>query len=587
MLDKKEFDILCYLKKNDYVSQRRLSSALAISLGSTSRTLSALRDKNLIDDSYNITKKGINALKPYKVTNAIIMAAGMSSRFVPISLERPKGLLVVKNEVLIERQIEQLKEAGIDDITIVLGYKKESFFYLEDKYGVNIIINPDYNKKNNIETLYLAQDKLDNTYICSSDNYFTENVFDEYVYTSYYSAIHVHEKSNEWYMIPDSKFNISKVEKKGDDGFIMLGHVYWNREFSKAFKKLINIHHEIGDYDDNLWEDLFADNIKKLPKLYINEYKLGVINEFDSLEELRKFDVYYVQNAHSKILKDICKELGCKEIDVKNFKPIKEGLTNTSFVFEVKKKKYVYRFPGEGTEKIIDREHEKKALEIASKLNVDSTYINMDGESGWKLSRFVSGVRVPDYKNFADSKRVLKVLSKLHKSKQKVDWEFNSFEEAKKIERILRKDYSIDVRDFDELKKNVTKCYKKTVGDGIKKCFCHCDTYAPNWMLTKNETILIDWEYAGMSDPGNDVGGYIMDAMYDVDEAKKFIAEYLKKEDSKSMFHYLAYVAIISYYWFVWALYREACGASMGDSLHNWYVMAKRFSKYLVSEYKL
>lgn len=64
-------------------------------------------------------------LRPYKVDNAIIMAAGMSSRFVPLSLEKPKGLLEVRGEVLIERQIRQLQAAGIDDITVVVGYKKE------------------------------------------------------------------------------------------------------------------------------------------------------------------------------------------------------------------------------------------------------------------------------------------------------------------------------------------------------------------------------------------------------------------------------------------------------------------------------
>ena len=55
------------------------------------------------------------------------MAAGTSSRFVPLSAERPKGLVEVKGEVLIERQIRQLKEAGIADITLVVGYKAEMF----------------------------------------------------------------------------------------------------------------------------------------------------------------------------------------------------------------------------------------------------------------------------------------------------------------------------------------------------------------------------------------------------------------------------------------------------------------------------
>ena len=66
--------------------------------------------------------------------NAIIMAAGMSSRFVPLSLETPKALLKVKGEIMIERQIRQLREAGINEIIIVVGYLKEQFAYLEEKY---------------------------------------------------------------------------------------------------------------------------------------------------------------------------------------------------------------------------------------------------------------------------------------------------------------------------------------------------------------------------------------------------------------------------------------------------------------------
>lgn len=75
--------------------------------------------------------------------NAIILAAGKSSSFAPFTYERPKGLFRVKNEILIERQINQLIEAGIKDIYIVVGYMKEKFFYLEQKYPqVKLLVNP-------------------------------------------------------------------------------------------------------------------------------------------------------------------------------------------------------------------------------------------------------------------------------------------------------------------------------------------------------------------------------------------------------------------------------------------------------------
>ena len=89
----------------------------------------------------------------YKVDNAIIMAAGMSSRFVPLSYEVHKGLLPVKGEILIERQIRQLHEAGITDITVVTGYRKEDFRYLKDEFGVDIVENDDYYRYNNPSSL--------------------------------------------------------------------------------------------------------------------------------------------------------------------------------------------------------------------------------------------------------------------------------------------------------------------------------------------------------------------------------------------------------------------------------------------------
>ena len=91
--------------------------------------------------------------------NAIILAAGKSARFAPLTYEIPKGLFIVKNEVLIERQIEQLIEAGVGEIYIVLGYMKEKFFYLEQKYDeVTLLVNNTFSKYGNIYSLYVAKD---------------------------------------------------------------------------------------------------------------------------------------------------------------------------------------------------------------------------------------------------------------------------------------------------------------------------------------------------------------------------------------------------------------------------------------------
>lgn len=93
-----------------------------------------------------------------KVKNAVILAAGYSSRFVPLCFDIPKGLLIVKGETLIERQIQQLKELDINDICIVTGAYAEQFAFLEKKHHVRLIFNSDYKTKNNFASLYVAKE---------------------------------------------------------------------------------------------------------------------------------------------------------------------------------------------------------------------------------------------------------------------------------------------------------------------------------------------------------------------------------------------------------------------------------------------
>ena len=112
-----------------------------------------------------LTEEELNKLKPYKVDNAIIMAAGYSARCMPLSNVLPKGLFRVKGEILIEREIRQLQEAGVKEIIVVTGFMQEKFQYLRDKYGVILIHNDDYDKYNNIASLYKAQNYMKKSYI--------------------------------------------------------------------------------------------------------------------------------------------------------------------------------------------------------------------------------------------------------------------------------------------------------------------------------------------------------------------------------------------------------------------------------------
>ena len=277
--------------------------------------------------------------------NAIIMAAGTSSRFAPLSYEKPKGLLEVKGEILIERQIRQLHEAGITDITIVVGYKSSQFHYLMEKFGVRLVMNEDYNVYNNTSSIIRVSDLLEDTYICSSDNYFPSNVFMEKPAGSYYSALYAEGKTSEYCMTLDEEDNITAVTIGGSDSWYMLGHAFFNKEFSKKFRQIMTEEYKDEKTRMGYWEDVYLRHITDLPLMKVHRYRPHEIEEFDSLAELRAFDERYVNDSGCRIMQNISSVLDCEEKDIDIVEVLKYGMTNCSFCFRCAKdgRKYVYR----------------------------------------------------------------------------------------------------------------------------------------------------------------------------------------------------------------------------------------------------
>ncbi|MHC5268664.1 NTP transferase domain-containing protein [Enterococcus sp. LJL98] len=279
----------------------------------------------------------------YKVDNAIIMAAGLSSRFAPISYEYPKALLTVKGEVLIERQITQLKEKGIHDITIVVGYKKELFYYLTEKYNVVLIENPEFSTRNNHSSLYYVREKLKNTYICCADNYFLTNVFETEVEDSYYSADFEEGNTKEWTLTVDENDYIKDVQVGGHASWVMLGHVFFSEKFSKTFISILEKIYRKPETRDFYWEDIYVNHLDQL-SMKMKRYDRGVVFEFDSLDELRVFDPKFRNDTGSKILEEVAKQLEGQQVDITGIQPLKIMGETVGFQFKFKEKKFEYMY---------------------------------------------------------------------------------------------------------------------------------------------------------------------------------------------------------------------------------------------------
>lgn len=288
----------------------------------------------------------------YKVDNAIIMAAGTSSRFAPLSFEKPKALIEVRGEILIERQIKQLQEAGIPEIIVVVGYGKEQFLYLKDKFHVAIVENNDYLTRNNNASIFAAKDHLRNTYICSSDNYFEKNPFEREVDDSYYAGVYADSETNEWCMTEDSEGYIDSVQIGGSDAWYMLGHAFWNEEFSRKFVEILENVYDLPETINALWESIFMAHLAEL-KMKIRKYPKNMIFEFDTLDELRAFDSAYINDTRSSILKSIAKELQCTESEITEVYAYKDSNNAAAgFHFKVKGLKYEYNYENQKMRRI-------------------------------------------------------------------------------------------------------------------------------------------------------------------------------------------------------------------------------------------
>lgn len=280
----------------------------------------------------------------YKADNAVIMAAGVSSRFAPLSYEKPKALIEVRGEILIERQIRQLLEAGINEIVIVTGYLKEQFDYLRDKYPVMIVENKEYLVRNNHSSVYAARNFLHNTYICSADNYFVVNPFEKEVDSAYYAAVFASGDTKEWCLTTDADDMIKEVTIGGSGQWYMLGHVFWSEDFSRSFLRILEKVYDEEETKGKLWEDIYREHIQELP-MKIRRYPNDDIFEFDSLDELRLFDNQYILHSGSRIMEKLSGRFDAPESAFTNMEPIKGTDQNTVGVsFRYEKENYEYYY---------------------------------------------------------------------------------------------------------------------------------------------------------------------------------------------------------------------------------------------------
>lgn len=216
---------------------------------------------------------------------AILLAAGMGTRLRPLTLETPKSLIEVNGKALLERQIEFLKERGINDIIIVTGYLNEKFEYLKEKYGLNLVFNDKYDVYNNIYSMYLVRDYLADAYVIDADVYINRNfILSDIDKSTYFSAYKKNVK-NEWKLCFDENNKVNDIKIIDGDGFILCGVSYWSKNDGVLIKRRIEESLKTGDFTNLYWDDIVKNNIKDLD-VRIEKINDDDIYEIDNMEEL-------------------------------------------------------------------------------------------------------------------------------------------------------------------------------------------------------------------------------------------------------------------------------------------------------------
>jgi len=519
----------------------------------------------------------------YKVDNAIILAAGFGSRFVPITYELPKGLIPVKGEPLLERQLRQLKEKGINDIIIVVGYLKEKFDYLIDKFGVQLVYNHEYATKNNLASLYCVRSRLKNSYILCADNWIQENIFNSNEEKSWYSCVYKTGPTSEWCVKTDDSGRIIDVTIGGNDSWVMYGPVFLSESFSEYFINEIEKYYRMQGKENYMWENVFIDEIQRFD-LYINKQNGNNVYEFENFDELRQFDPDYSKRTPNTLIKTIENVFNVTENEIVDIKNIKAGMTNKTFTFSINNKSYIFRLPGEGTDKLINRKQEKKVYIAIKNLGISDDVIFFDENTGNKISIFYNDARNTNAHNSEDVEISMRGMRNIHQSCITLDHSFDIELEISKYLSLCNERNAIRYSDNEETYKKMNHLIDLVKKLNVPKVICHVDSNPDNIIRLGDGSIrIIDWEYAGMGDPIMDIAMYSIYSYYTKSEIDKLLKIYLQREpDANEILRLYVYTALGGYLWAIWTEYKQSFGVEFGDYGMKMYRYAKDFYNYIL-----
>ncbi|MBQ8238118.1 MAG: NTP transferase domain-containing protein [Oscillospiraceae bacterium] len=577
-MNKRDKDILLILSNHIYTGQRNLAAVCGCSLGAVNASIATLLKEGYLDKSMGLTVKSKNLLYSSAPACAVLLAAGLGLWIPPHNAKKPTALLEVHGEPLIERLISQLHEVGIKKIYIVVGFAKEQFEYLIDRYGVELIVNSEYAKKNNLHSLALAKEHLNNCYVVPCDLWCRNNPFQKNELYSWYmvsdeedveSTIRVNRKQELVLVSPSSKGNA------------MIGISYLLEDTAELIRSRLEDMVPDRRYKGSFWEEtLFEDERILISPRVVSSDFVAEIKSLTQLQELETHTTAFVNTVTATISRLI----QAPEHEIEDISVLKMGTTNCSVLFSRRNKQYILRIPCREAERLISYQQEAEVYRTISGSAISDEVTHFDPDTGVKISEYIPNARHCDPQNPQDLAMCMKKLRQFHSTRLAVAHEFDLFSSIEHYESLWDGASSV-YSDYQTTKENILSL--RTYIDAMEKdcCLTHIDAIAENFLISGEDIRLIDWEYAAMQDPHVDIAMFCLHALYDQKQVDEAIYSYFPEGcNSTTKLKIYCYIAVGGLLWSNWCEYKMKHGIEFGAYSLRQYRYAKDYFRIVRNE---